>query len=64
MCCLRFGHPASALTRMEEPQIPAGACPKCRKTDALELCYYRAAFHDGEIWCQRCGVFVRRFDAG
>lgn len=39
-------------------------CPQCGKTDALEVLNYDLMWHDGEVWCTRCEVKVREYDAG
>lgn len=40
------------------------SCPKCGKTDELEVRNYDLIWHDGEVWCRRCDVKVRTYDAG
>lgn len=40
------------------------ACPKCQKTDSFEVRNYDMKWHDGEVWCTRCEVYVREYDAG
>jgi hypothetical protein len=39
-------------------------CPKCNQTDQLEVRKYNMMWHDGEVWCKRCEVYVRSYDAG
>lgn len=39
-------------------------CPKCGKTDAFEVRNYDFMWHDGQVWCSRCDVYVREYDAG
>jgi hypothetical protein len=40
------------------------ACPKCGQTDRLTVRNYDLMWHDGEVWCTRCEVYVRGYDAG
>jgi hypothetical protein len=39
-------------------------CPRCGNTDKLEVRRYDEAWRDGEVWCARCDVYVRGYDAG
>lgn len=39
-------------------------CPKCNKTENLEVREYNPTWHDGEVWCKKCNVKVRNYDAG
>lgn len=43
---------------------PYKVCPVCKKTDMLEVRNYSMIWHDGDVWCVRCDVFVRTYDAG
>lgn len=43
---------------------PYKSCPKCEKTDRLEVRDYDPMWRDGEVWCGRCKVKVRLYDAG
>jgi ribosomal protein L37AE/L43A len=38
-------------------------CPKCGSTE-MELRNYDMMWHDGDIHCQKCGTYVRGYDAG
>jgi hypothetical protein len=40
------------------------ACPECGSTDHLTVRNYDSVWRDGEVWCSRCEVFVRNYDAG
>ena len=39
-------------------------CPKCKSTDHLQVRDYSAMWHDGEVWCEYCNIYVREYDAG
>ena len=43
---------------------PHTPCPKCHQTDQLEVRQYDLIWRDGEVWCKRCGCYVRTYDAG
>lgn len=43
---------------------PHKACPKCGLTDQLEVRNYSLLWQDGGVFCARCDVFVRFYDAG
>ena len=36
---------------------------KCGSTE-FEMRNYSAMWHEGDIYCRRCGAFIERFDAG
>lgn len=38
-------------------------CPRCGGTD-FEVRNHDLMWHDGEVWCVPCNVFVRGYDAG
>jgi uncharacterized Zn finger protein (UPF0148 family) len=38
-------------------------CPECGSTE-FELKNYSMMWHDGEIYCAKCGKYIRLFDAG
>jgi hypothetical protein len=38
-------------------------CPKCGGTD-FEVRRYDLMWHEGEVWCVPCNVYVRQYDAG
>jgi len=40
------------------------SCPKCNSTDHLEVRNHNMMWHDGEVWCSKCNVYVREYDAG
>lgn len=38
-------------------------CPKCNGTN-FTVKNYDMMWHDGEVWCVDCNVYVREYDAG
>ena len=38
-------------------------CPKCGGTN-FEVRNHDLMWHDGEVWCVDCDVYVRSYDAG
>lgn len=38
-------------------------CPKCHGTN-LEVRNHDLMWHDGDVWCIDCDIFIRNFDAG
>lgn len=40
------------------------ACPTCHSTDSLEVRNHSLMWHDGEVWCGKCDIYVRSYDAG
>ena len=38
-------------------------CPKCGSTE-FEMRNYEMMWHEGDIHCEKCGEFIRHFDAG
>src|SRR5260370_26781538 len=40
------------------------SCPKCGTTDHLYVKNHDMMWHDGEVWCRKCNVYVREYDAG
>jgi hypothetical protein len=38
-------------------------CPKCGGTN-FEVRNYDMMWHDGDVWCVDCDVYVRGYDAG
>lgn len=42
---------------------PYKKCPQCGGTN-FEVRDYDMMWHDGEVWCADCDVYVRRYDAG
>lgn len=38
-------------------------CPKCGGTN-FTVRNYDMKWHDGEVWCVDCNVYVRDYDAG
>ena len=38
-------------------------CPKCDGIN-FEVRDYDMMWHDGEVWCIDCNVYVRSYDAG
>jgi uncharacterized Zn finger protein (UPF0148 family) len=38
-------------------------CPKCGGSN-FEVRNYDLMWHDGEVWCTDCDVYVRGYDAG
>jgi hypothetical protein len=41
----------------------ADRCPQCSGTN-FTVRDYSLLWHDGEVWCLDCNVFVRSYDAG
>lgn len=39
-------------------------CPNCGTADHLVVKNYNMMWHDGEVWCKKCDVYVREYDAG
>lgn len=40
-------------------------CPKCDSPPSEhEVHNHSAVWHDGDVYCKRCGSYVRMFDAG
>lgn len=40
------------------------ACPQCGRTDMLEVQNYDPVWRNGQVWCRRCNMYVRGYDAG
>jgi hypothetical protein len=40
------------------------SCPQCKSAAFLEVRKHDPIWLDGEVWCSKCNVFVRYYDAG
>jgi Zn ribbon nucleic-acid-binding protein len=66
-----MGNRISHERRLREATLTVGhfintyeKCPQCGEVDQLEVRNHDMIWHDGEVWCRRCDVYVRGYDAG
>jgi ribosomal protein L37AE/L43A len=56
--------PTSSIGQAVNPVGIPEKCPHCKKPLVTRVDNYSAMWHDGDVVCDKCGGFIRSYDAG